>query len=75
MIKRYAWMGAIGLVCLFTGLFMGIMILALKGTEVFEGIAPPAGKLALLWILFAFFNALAFGLCVAVIRGVRRIRN
>ena len=39
-VKLYAWLGSASLVCLFIGLFVGIMLLALNATEVFEDVSP-----------------------------------
>ncbi len=71
--KIYAWMGSISLVCLFIGLFLGIMILAMKATEVFEGVPPPPAKLLWSQILSVVFIGLFVTLATIVVRGVRNI--
>lgn len=71
--KTYAWMGSLSLVCLFIGLFMGIMLLAAKATEVFEGIPPTPTRSILLWALFVIFTGTSLMLGLAVFRGVRNI--
>ncbi len=72
-IKLYAWLGSSSLICLFVGLFMGIMLLALKATEVFEGTSPSPAKLVWLWTLMPIFIGLSVALGITVLRGVRNI--
>jgi len=72
-VKLYAWLGSSSLICLFIGLFVGIMLLARKATEVFEGISPSPSTLAILWTLFAVFNSLSLALGITVFRGMRSI--
>lgn len=69
--KMYALIGSTSLVCLFIGLYMGIMLLALKATEIFEGAPPLSAKEIWLWTLFAVFNLLSVVLGIAVFRGIR----
>ena len=73
--KLYAWMGSLSLVCLFIGLFLGIMILAMKATEVFEGIPPSPAKFYWSAGLSVTFIVLSIALMTFVIRGVRGIRE
>lgn len=73
--KLYAWMGSLSLVSLFIGLFMGIMILAMKASEVFEGIAPPPSKLFWSQVAFGIFIGLSIALGALVVKGLRNIRR
>ncbi|HMN69853.1 MAG TPA: hypothetical protein PKC28_15015 [Bdellovibrionales bacterium] len=52
---------------------MGIMILAMKATEVFEGVPPPPAKLLWSQILSVVFIGLFVTLATIVVRGVRNI--
>lgn len=71
--KMYAWMGSLSMVCLFIGLFLGIIILAMKATEVFEGIPPQPSKLFWSQILSAVFIGLSIALVTIVVRGLRNM--
>lgn len=73
--KFLAWVGSLSLVCLFIGLFLGIVILAMKATEVFEGIPPAPTKLFWSQILSAVFIGLAVTMVTYVVRGIKKLRE